>query len=173
MNDTLPESATLVEEGEAQPAEKPLGKRRAAREMALRMLYQLDLGGSSLAQIFGSFDVQEFLRMASASKRAQRDPEAAFAFSRKLVEGTVEHLEEIDRSLDSQATNWRLQRMSKVDRNVLRLALYELRFEKDTPKLVVVDEAIELAKRYGDVNSGRFVNGLLDGLLKGEGKDHG
>ena len=65
-----------------------------------------------------------------------------------------------------QADNWRLERMPAVDRNILRLAVYEMLFEMDIPKLVVVDEAIELAKKFGSEQSGRFVNGLLDGLLK-------
>ncbi len=65
-----------------------------------------------------------------------------------------------------QADNWRLERMPAVDRNILRLAVYEMLYERDTPKLVVVDEAIELAKKFGSEQSGRFVNGLLDGLLK-------
>jgi N utilization substance protein B len=97
-----------------------------------------------------------------------RLPEAreAFEYARRLVEGTVAHLEEIDGLLRAQADNWRLERMPAVDRNVLRLAVYELMHELDVPKLVVLDEAVELAKRFGSEQSGRFVNGLLDGLLR-------
>ena len=97
-----------------------------------------------------------------------RLPEArdAFEYARRLVEGTVAHLEEIDGLLRDQADNWRLERMPAVDRNVLRLAVYELMHELDVPKLVVLDEAVELAKRFGSEQSGRFVNGLLDGLLR-------
>ena len=80
--------------------------------------------------------------------------------------GSVEHQEKIDELIRSQADNWRLERMPPVDRNILRLAIYEMLFEKETPKLVVLDEAIELAKKFGSEQSGRFVNGLLDGLLK-------
>ena len=75
-------------------------------------------------------------------------------------------LSEIDGLIRSQAENWRLERMPAVDRNVLRLAVYEMLHETDVPKLVVVDEAVEIAKRFGSEQSGRFVNGLLDGLLK-------
>jgi N utilization substance protein B len=78
----------------------------------------------------------------------------------------LDHRERIDEMIRGQADNWRLERMPAVDRNILRLAVYEMLFETDIPKLVVVDEAIELAKKFGSEQSGRFVNGLLDGLLK-------
>lgn len=101
-----------------------------------------------------------------AYKRRRRQLEQAFEYARKLVEGTLDHREEIDRMIRDQADNWRLERMPPVDRNILRLAIFEMLHERDVPKLVVVDEAIELAKRFGSEQSGRFVNGLLDGLLK-------
>jgi transcription antitermination protein NusB len=84
------------------------------------------------------------------------------------VQGTVDHQAEIDRLIREQAANWRLERMPVVDRNILRLAVYEMMFESDIPKLVVMDEAIELAKKFGSEQSSRFVNGLLDGLLKSQ-----
>lgn len=158
------------------------GKRRTAREMAVQMLYQSDLGGSVLPQIFNSFDLSEYLaREEPAEKpRERRTPEEeradftrrrkrvddAFQYAQALVQGTVDHREQIDELIRSQADNWRLERMPAVDRNVLRLAIYEMLYEAETPKLVVVDEAIELAKKFGSEQSGRFVNGLLDGLLK-------
>ena len=89
-----------------------------------------------------------------------------FEHARDLVTGTLEHLEEIDELIASQADNWRLERMPPVDRNILRLGVYEFLHQADVPKLVVIDEAIELAKRYGSENSSSFVNGLLDGLIK-------
>jgi transcription antitermination factor NusB len=92
--------------------------------------------------------------------------EEAFQYAQRLVRGTVDHREEIDAMIRGQADNWRLERMPAVDRNILRLAIYEMLYERETPKLVVVDEAIELAKKFGSEQSGRFVNGLLDGLLK-------
>jgi len=82
------------------------------------------------------------------------------------VTGTIENREQVDALIREQADNWRLERMPPVDRNVLRLAVFEMLYETDTPKLVIVDEAIELAKKFGSEQSGRFVNGLLDGLLK-------
>lgn len=156
------------------------GKRRTAREMAVQMLYQSDLGGSPMSHIFNTFDVSEYLaaeereapkrgaapeEREEASRRRKRFDEA-FQYAKQLVEGTVEHREKIDTLIRSQADNWRLERMPAVDRNILRLAVYEMLHERETPKLVVLDEAIELAKKFGSEQSGRFVNGLLDGLLK-------
>jgi transcription antitermination factor NusB len=186
------------------------GKRRTAREMAVQMLYQSDLGGSPLPNIFSTFDLAEYLARPPASAvrrrgqpsgdgadkglaadrsapgrpaadrpaadrraagradlaRQKRRIEDAFQYAQALVRGTIDHREEIDSMIRGQADNWRLERMPAVDRNILRLAIYEMLYESDTPKLVVVDEAIELAKKFGSEQSGRFVNGLLDGLLK-------
>ena len=158
-----------------------VGKRRTAREMAIQMLYQSDLGGSPLPQVFNSFDLTDYLayeidvapeeRQEPVGDRAEvgrrrRRVEEAFQYAQTLVRGTLENRERIDLLIRSQADNWRLERMPAVDRNILRLAIYEMLYEKDVPKLVVVDEAIELAKKFGSEQSGRFVNGLLDGLLK-------
>jgi N utilization substance protein B len=163
--------------------------------MAIQMLYQSDLGGSPLPHIFTTFDLAEYLvREASAidkndkaegveravpltpaerraeeraeHARTKKRVEEAFLYAQELVRGAVENQDKIDELIRSQADNWRLERMPAVDRNILRLAIYEMLFEKDTPKLVVLDEAIELAKKFGSEQSGRFVNGLLDGLLK-------
>lgn len=158
------------------------GKRRTAREMAIQMLYQSDVGGSELRQIFASFDFTPYLtplQIASTDSEADSAPEnkprpvlqrpqleEAFSYACNLVRGAVENTGAIDKLITEQADNWRLERMPVVDRNVLRLAVYEMLYERDIPKLVVVDEAIELAKRFGSENSSRFVNGLLDGLLK-------
>ncbi|MEA2695321.1 MAG: transcription antitermination protein NusB [Acidobacteriota bacterium] len=165
-----------------------VGKRRTAREMAIQMLYQNDLGGSNLPQIFNTFDLAEYvaheaanqegaegeegkpkpLRLEDRAEYAKRRKRAedAFLYAQTLVRGTIDHREQIDEMIRGQADNWRLERMPAVDRNILRLAVYEMLFEMDIPKLVVVDEAIELAKKFGSEQSGRFVNGLLDGLLK-------
>ena len=159
------------------------GKRRMAREMAIQMLYQSDLGGSPLPHIFNTFDLSEYLAREAASEEKARvlpTPEddredfaqrkrrvgEAFEYAQMLVRGTVDNRERIDELIRGQADNWRLERMPPVDRNILRLAVFEMLHERDTPKLVVLDEAIELAKKFGSEQSGRFVNGLLDGLLK-------
>jgi N utilization substance protein B len=158
------------------------GKRRTAREMAVQMLYQQDVGGTELAQVFRAFDLAPYLVAPEAKKgrpaedradyeRRRTKAENAFDYARRLVEGTVGKRESIDALIREQADNWRLERMPVVDRNILRLAVYEMTYEGETPKLVVVDEAIELAKKFGSENSGRFINGLLDGLLKREPED--
>lgn len=168
------------------------GKRHTAREMAVQMLYQHDLGGSTLPQVFQHFDVGAYLAAedeeasadqptsrsldagrAAQSEKARRRAQEAFEHARALVEGAAGHREEIDTLIRSQADNWRLERMPAVDRNILRLAVYELLHQPDVPKLVVLDEAIELAKKYGSEHSSRFINGLLDGLLKQRGGEGG
>ncbi|MEA2562193.1 MAG: transcription antitermination protein NusB [Acidobacteriota bacterium] len=156
-------------------------RRRISREMAVQMLYQNDLGGSPLPQIFHNFDLAEYLTREELGEkkdaltreeeraeymRRKRLADEAFAFAQGLVTGTMDHREQVDALIREQADNWRLERMPPVDRNVLRLAVFEMLYETDTPKLVIVDEAIELAKKFGSEQSGRFVNGLLDGLLK-------
>ncbi len=129
-----------------------MGVRRRGRELALQMLYQTELSGAGLEQIMASF---EELHAA---------PEGASTFATSLVQGVLAHLGELDAHIASHADNWRLERMAAVDRNVLRLALYELVHEPDTPPAVVIDEAVELAKRFGSEQSGKFVNGILDGF---------
>lgn len=172
---------------------KTVGKRRMAREMALQMLYQHDLGGATAAQIFRVFDRAPYLagngrddagedgkpkakvkpkpkpgpkRTPEEGERRRREVEEAFGYAQSLVAGTLDHLEEVNHLIREQADNWRLERMPAVDRNILRLAVYELLYEEGIPKLVVVDEAIELAKKFSTDQSSRFVNGLLDGILK-------
>jgi len=87
-------------------------------------------------------------------------------FADVLIRGTLDHLEEIDDELATQTAHWRLERLAAVDRNILRLAMYELLFHAETPHAVVIDEAIEIAKKYGAEESARFVNGVLDGFVK-------
>lgn len=164
---------------------KVVGKRRMAREMALQMLYQCDLGEASAPQVFQVFDRTPYLSDAGGwdrdeepgkrpprprrdedGERRRREVDDAFEYARTLVDGTLGHRDEIDALISGQADNWRIERMPAVDRNILRLAVYELQYEEDIPKLVVMDEAIELAKKFSTDQSSRFVNGLLDGLLK-------
>lgn len=167
---------TDLELGPQKTAKSKLaGKRRMAREMALQMLYQIDMGGSTREQAFRRFDRSDYFAPVdgeaseaarSRAERRHREVTDAFDYARNLVTGASERQEEIDELISQQADNWRLERMPAVDRNILRLAIYELLHEEDIPKLVVVDEAIELAKRFSTEQSSRFVNGLLDGLLK-------
>lgn len=131
-----------------------MGARRKARELALQMLYQHDLSGNTAEAITGTFeDLQK-------SKPNTRE------FAVRIFRGTLENLEKIDEMITAQADNWRLSRMAVVDRNIIRMSVYEFLHETDTPKLVIIDEAIEIAKKYGTQKSSQFINGILDGILK-------
>jgi N utilization substance protein B len=131
-----------------------MGTRRRARELALQLLYQFELTDSTPEEMQAGF---EEWRTAADSVRE---------FADQLLRGTLDRLQAIDEELGQQTTHWRLERLAAVDRNILRLAMYELMFEGETPHAVVIDEAIEIAKRYGTKDSGRFVNGVLDGFVK-------
>ena len=131
-----------------------MGARRKARELALQMLYQHDMSGNAPEMIVSTFeDLQK-------SKPNTRE------FATRIFKGTVENLTSIDEMIVQQADNWRLSRMAVVDRNIIRMSIYEFLHEKDTPKLVIIDEAIEIAKKFGTQKSSQFINGILDGILK-------
>lgn len=130
-----------------------MGMRRRGRELALQMLYQHELAGNNIETIVSSFE------------ELQQAPAATRDFAAALARGTLDRRDEIDARLAEQADNWRLDRMAAVDRNILRLAMYELLFAPDTPPAVVIDEAVEIAKRFGSERSSQFVNGVLDGFL--------
>lgn len=140
--------------------------------MAVQMLYQCDLGKTGLEKVFADFRPHEYLTENRVESSRGRDSESSFEleqaldYAKSLVNGTLEHLSEIDDLIRHQAEHWRLERMPAVDRNILRLAVYEFLYEADVPKLVILDEAIELAKAFGSEQSSRFVNGVLDGILK-------
>ncbi|HZT80631.1 MAG TPA: transcription antitermination factor NusB [Gemmataceae bacterium] len=127
-------------------------RRSRAREVALQLLFQRDLNPG-----VGRAAVEQFAR------DRLRDPQLE-PFCLGLFDGTVAHLEEIDRRLTEAAENWRLPRMAAVDRNVLRLGAYELLFAPQMPAGVAINEAIELARRFGSADSPAFVNGVLDRL---------
>src|SRR6186713_2493104 len=144
-----------------------------AREMAMQMLFQAELGGTPLALVLGSFDPVEYQNQlqrevaepeeeplpegaepapsarprgkTNAARAALLEPDEtlrdAFDYARRLAEGVHGHMKEIDERIRGQADNWRFERMPAVDRNILRLAIYELEHENDVPKLVVLDEA--------------------------------
>jgi transcription antitermination protein NusB len=131
-----------------------MGARRKARELALQMLFQYDMSGNSPDQIVETF---EELQKSKANTRE---------FAEKIFRGTVNFTTSIDEMIQQQAENWRLSRMAAVDRNIIRMSIYEFLHENDTPKLVIIDEAIEIAKRFGTQKSPQFINGILDGILK-------
>jgi N utilization substance protein B len=131
-------------------------KRTKAREYALQMLYQVDLRRSDAEAAIKEF-WEEHLQSGEAEIKE---------FATQLVSGTVSQLATIDPLIETHASNWSLKRMGKVDRNVLRLGTYELLFMKETPPKVCINEAVDLAKRFGDVDSGKFINGILDAIHK-------
>jgi transcription antitermination factor NusB len=123
---------------------------------------------AELAEMAGKAAAERDAGERPSGPQGRRLLENAFDYARRLVEGTLQHTEIIDQMIRSHAENWRLERMPTIDRNILRLAIYEMLHEESVPKVVIVDEAIELAKKFGSENSGRFVNGLLDGVLQSE-----
>ena len=131
-----------------------MGARRKARELALQMLFQYDLAGNDPRLIIETFEDLHRVR------------ENVRAFAEMIFLGTVEKMAEIDEVIIAQADNWRLERMAAVDRNIIRMSVYELWFVEGTPKLVIIDEAIEIAKKFGTDKSSQFINGILDGILK-------
>ncbi|HEX7704828.1 MAG TPA: transcription antitermination factor NusB [Thermoanaerobaculia bacterium] len=131
-----------------------MGARRKARELALQMLFQHDMSGNGPDEIIDRFE------------DLQKSKENTREFATKIFRGTVDHIAEIDEMIQLQAENWRLTRMAAVDRNIIRMSVYEFLHENDTPKLVIIDEAIEIAKKYGTQKSPQFINGILDGILK-------
>ena len=142
-----------------------MGARRKARELALQMLFQLDMSSNQPDAIIATFEELQ------KSKPNTRE------FAVKIFRGTIDHMPEIDEMIQNQAENWRLSRMAAVDRNIIRMSVYEFMHEDDTPKLVIIDEAIEIAKKYGTHKSSQFINGILDGILKrynlGDGEGRG
>jgi len=131
-----------------------MGSRRKARELALQMLFQWDLGRHSPEHVISSF------------LEAQKVDTDVGHFARALFEGTVAEVEALDRRVRKHAEHWRLERMAAVDRNLLRLALYELLHCPDTPPAVVINEALEIARRYSGKDSVEFINGVLDAIRK-------
>ena len=130
-----------------------MGYRRKAREYALQMLYQYDLSRESEYLLDGYWKGKEIT-------------ENVKEFSNNIVEGVIKNLSMIDNKISQSASNWSIERMAAVDRNILRMATYELLFRNDIPAKVTLNEAIEIAKRYGGDDSGAFINGILDRILK-------
>lgn len=133
--------------------------RRAGRVATLQVLYQLDTSGSFGADSVDEALARHFTHLAPDIKAEAR------AFAERLCHGVAAGLQRIDKLLERASSNWRLDRMGRVDRNVLRLAAYELT-ETETPPPVVINEAIELAKEYGAGESGPFVNGVLSRVVE-------
>ena len=127
-----------------------MGKRRKSREFALQALYRWDItrkdDNKTIAQFRDHF-----------SQRKEKDE-----FAERIALGVLEHVREIDQLIEEYSENWRLDRMPIIDRNILRMATFELLYCEDIPPKVTLNEAIELGKRYGSEDSGSFINGILD-----------
>ncbi len=140
-----------------------MGLRRTARECALQMLYQYDIGNQPMDEILDSF------------WEMNEHPKGVREFANELFEGSIEQLKEIDKTIQQHTKNWRLTRMAAVDRNILRLAVYEFLCDRRTPVTVVINEALEIAKKFSTHESAQFVNGVLDSikndLMKKEAKN--
>jgi len=154
--------------------------RRKAREIALQVLYELDMVGIDVSEAVELFwnhftlpdEVFEpFWAYFDPPENARKNrlkgfapSEEAKAFSSQLIEGAWQHRHEIDRMISDCSEHWSVSRMSKVDRSILRMAVYELLYCDDIPPKVTLNEAIDLGKTYGSENSGAFINGILDAL---------
>jgi N utilization substance protein B len=131
-----------------------MGVRRRGREYALQMLYAMDLTDYLPDEVFAGFNAIQDLN---------RD---AFYYARRLVDGVHGHLEEIDTVLTRLAEHWKIHRMAVVDRNLLRLGVYELMYLKEIPFPIVINEALEIVKEFSDQEGTQFVNGILDAASK-------
>lgn len=133
--------------------------RSKARDIALCLLYQTEIT---------KVDVRQIIKTYLKNSPQEQD---IVDFLTLLVEGVIERLNEIDTLVKTHVKNWEIERIAYIDRNILRIACFELIYLKDIPPKVSINEAIELAKRYGDVDSPRFVNGILDKIYKIECKN--
>lgn len=130
---------------------KKLRKRTISRELSLKALFAKDISDGSPKELF---------ERVCSIEPIKDDQIRDFAFF--LIEGVSSNLKELDRIISSIATNWHLDRMANTDRNIIRIAVFELIHTKKVPPKAVINEAIEMAKKYGDPESGKFVNGILD-----------
>ena len=135
-----------------------MGARSLGRESALQMLFAMEAGGGSPQRVIAAY-----------WRETPGDPEGR-EFADTAVRGVSDDLDKIDEIIRKASTNWRLERMARVDRNVLRLGTFELLHQRDVPRAVILDEAVELAKKFGSEDSGAFVNGVLDRVATDVGR---
>jgi transcription antitermination protein NusB len=157
-----------------------MGKRRVARERAIQFLFQHDINPpDDFAAAWDHFWTSQRASSVLADKEnarwgqplvlppASAEETATRVFAEDLVKGVLQHREEVDVQIKKPAQNWEMHRMAVVDRNILRLAIYEMMFREDIPPVVSINEAVDIAKRFSTEESGKFVNGILD-KVKGE-----
>ncbi|MDH3390213.1 MAG: transcription antitermination factor NusB [Desulfobacterales bacterium] len=136
-----------------------MGTRRKSRELTLQFLYQGELAGQD-----NLLDFEEYCIHFQVNKKA-------IPYAKKLLDGVQEKGDAINQLIRKYAENWRLERMSVIDRNILRLAVYEVHYQDDVPISVAINEAVEIAKRFSTDDSAPFINGILDGVAKEKIKD--
>ena len=134
-----------------------MGSRRKARIYAMQALFSWDVTGAPL---------EDLLEFEWVDSRTAEGREETLAFSRLLVAGAIERMEEVDAAIQRHLEHWKLERLARVDLAILRLSTYSLLFQSEIPASVTIDEAIDLAKEYGSDVSYRFVNGVLDAVRK-------
>jgi len=133
-----------------------MGARRKARICALQMLFQYDIAQPRVDELASNY----WEAFGDDMGNVARD------FSNNLALGAISRLDEIDALIKKRAEHWRIQRMAVVDRNILRLAIYEFLYEGDTPKTVVINEALEIARRFSTFEATQFINGILDAIKR-------
>jgi transcription antitermination protein NusB len=133
-----------------------MGARRKARVCALQMLFQFDVARPRVDELTGSYWEAFGDEMGDVAQD----------FSNRLALGAISHLDDIDELIKKRAENWRISRMAVVDRNILRLAIYEFMYETETPKTVVINEALEIARRFSTFEATQFINGILDAIKR-------
>jgi N utilization substance protein B len=136
-----------------------IGPRRQAREAALQILYFWEVGGASPDAAIDAF-FREHARDAA---------EDVIDFAAALVRGTIEEVAALDARIAQQSVHWRLERLAVIDRLILRMAIWEMQHAPDTPAPIVINEAVELARRFSSPDAVRFVNGVLDGVRRSLG----
>ncbi len=139
-------------------------RRRLARELAVQSLYQIEMNEATAADAIAHV-IEEARTEDEAQLTRERDQIVPHEVL-ELVEGTMQHKRQIDSLLSDYLKGWQMDRLSKVDREIMRLATYEMVFREDVPPKVVVNEAIEMAKNFGTEESGKFVNGVLGKMIK-------
>lgn len=149
-----------------------MGSRRRARELALQALYHADHAGVTAAQASASLWATASEGDGMAKDAPLPEPDEV-AFAEALVGGVESNRNELDLLIEGCSINWRMPRMPVVDRNILRLAAYELSKSQDVPATVAINEAVELAKKYGTAESKAFVNGIVDRLARNLGRVEG
>ncbi len=141
----------------------PVRRRTRARELGLRFLYSVEMRGDEALSELDAF-LAHHIRGEEEETEGNSDSDQVEVahYARKLIEGVLNNLDSLNRWIEFIARNWRLERMAHLDRNILRLAMFELLHHPEVPFKVVINEAIDIAKRYSTAQSGSFVNGILD-----------